>query len=251
MHQEQAALVHPRLPYDPRIRSWLASRGLALEPDPDEDAPTSEARIETALMALFRDRREEYAFQALYEFTRDNLLAWVTSLLSTRRSSTDPLEVLQDTYVSIYRYSSSFRDEQPRSFRVWSRTIAGNLLKRPRPGARLSSLQALPEGLQEPVDRRGGPGDVLSLAEERETLRRAWMIILGQYVLAWEKLPERDRVALDLIEVQGLSYAEASVRLRVGLSNMKMILFRARKKIRASIELAILRRPTRIRRIAV
>ena len=42
-------------------------------------------------------------------------------------------------------------------------------------------------------------------------------------------------LALELIEVQGLSYAEASTRMRVGLSNMKMILFRARQRIRAAI----------------
>jgi DNA-directed RNA polymerase specialized sigma24 family protein len=61
------------------------------------------------------------------------------------------------------------------------------------------------------------------------------MIVLVHYAEAYQQLSARDRQALDLIEVQGLSYASACRRLSVGLSNMKMILFRARRRIRARI----------------
>jgi DNA-directed RNA polymerase specialized sigma24 family protein len=65
------------------------------------------------------------------------------------------------------------------------------------------------------------------------------MIVIHQYSLAWSELGERDRAAIDLIEVQGLSYAKAGLRLHVGLSNMKLIMFRARRRIRARIAVAL------------
>lgn len=240
-----------RLPRNATILGLLRERGVRAEPDAGEAAEAFEARVETALMALFRDRRGEAEFQALYEYTSAALLAWITSLASGRRTSADPLEILQDGYVSIYRYAGTFRDDHARSFRVWSRTIASNLLRRSRPRAGQLALQAMPEGLQEPVDARGGPSELLSLGEERRALLLAWMLVLSQYVAAWQRLPPRDRIALDLIEVQGLSYAEAGARLGVGLSNMKMIMFRARKRIRAAIEIALLRGVAAGRRIAV
>jgi DNA-directed RNA polymerase specialized sigma24 family protein len=71
--------------------------------------------------------------------------------------------------------------------------------------------------------------------EDRRAVLAAWMIVLVHYAEAYEQLSTRDRQALDLIEVQGLSYATACRKLSVGLSNMKMTLFRARRRIRARI----------------
>ena len=214
---------------------------MSLDLQPGEDPESFETRLETALMALFRDRRGEAEFQTLYDYSSGSLLVWISSLMAGRWPAPDPLEILQDTFVSIYRYAGGFRDEQPRNFRVWSRTIASNLLRRARFRGVETSFQALPEGLREPADARGGPSEDLVLAEERRAVLRAWLIVLSQYAAACEVLPPRDRLALDLIEVQELSYAEAAARLGVGPSNMKMIMFRARKRIRASIESALLR----------
>src|SRR5262245_2518487 len=86
----------------PPMFESLASRGVSPTQDPDESRDTFDARLETALMALFRDRRGEAEFQALYDFSRTGLLLWITALLANRRSPADPLEILQDTYVSIY-----------------------------------------------------------------------------------------------------------------------------------------------------
>jgi DNA-directed RNA polymerase specialized sigma24 family protein len=78
----------------------------------------------------------------------------------------------------------------------------------------------------------------------------AWAILLLQYARAWEQLGPRDRLALELIEVQGCTYAEASARLGVGLSNMKMIMFRARRRIRAAIGGTLDAREAKVRRLA-
>ena len=200
---------------------------------PEVDAPA--AATESALMARFRDRRGAGDFQALYEFTRGELLSWLTVLLRGRRLQQDPLDLLQDTYVNIYRYAGGFREERASSFRVWSRKIAANVVRRAMTRGRDWALEDFPRGVAEPADRGSGPGDQLCDDEEARSLLRAWMLLLGHYARAYGTLRDRDRRALELIEVQGLSYLEAAGELGVGPSNMKMIVFRARKRIRAEV----------------
>jgi len=226
------------LPHNASILGRLRSRGVALNLLPGESRELGRARLETALMALFRDEREEPAFAALYEFVQADLASWIELLLSgsaRARAAIDPAELLQDTLVNVYRYADGFRDEHARSFRVWTHTIATNLLRRTCSRRERGACQALPEGAFEPLDPRGSPTEELAQREDRRSVLAAWMIVLVHYAEAYEQLSVRDRAALDLIEVQGLSYASACTRLRVGLSNMKMILFRARRRIRARI----------------
>lgn len=185
-------------------------------------------------MLAFRASGESDDFEALYAQARGPLLLWIASLASGRGAGVEPAELLQDTFVNVYRYAQSFRDQGPRSFRVWSRTIAGNLVRRSR-FERRRSLQDLPEGLQEPSDRRSGPAAELLEAEDQRILRHAWLLLLTRYAAAYDQLSDRDRAALHLVEVEELSYQDACRRLRVGLSNLKMILFRARRRIRAAI----------------
>lgn len=224
-----------RLPRSVPIVKELAGRGVALVPRAGEDGAAFQIRIETELMALFRDTRGEAEFQALYDYAGPELLSWITSLPRAPGRCADPVETFQDTCVNVYRYARSFRSDEAKSFRVWSRTIARNLHRRSQRRWARFSLQALPEGLQEPVDDGDTPLQTTVLREDAGTLSRAWALLLLQYLAAWRTLSERDRLALELVEAQGLSYAEAGRRLRVGPSNMKMIMFRARKRLCATL----------------
>jgi RNA polymerase sigma factor (sigma-70 family) len=230
-----APLVATRLPLHAPVLRRLRRRGVTLQATSEDAGELFESRLETELMALFRDEGDDAAFQALYDYTRGRMLIWIAGLLGSRRAAPDPLEILQDTYVNIYRYARSFRNEDPRSFRVWSRTIAGNLVRRARQPSAARSFDDLPQGRSEPVDQRVSPAEALVHEEEAGRTARAWLIVLLQYAAAYERLSARDREALDMIEVQGLSYAEAGARLKVGLSNMKMIMFRSRRRIRSLI----------------
>jgi DNA-directed RNA polymerase specialized sigma24 family protein len=114
---------------------------------------------------------------------------------------------------------------------VWVRTVAANVLRRAAQRRSRFSLQELPEGLQEPADRGAAPLRRLLDGEECRRLEQAWVLFLLHYARAYGALRERDRRALELVEVRGLSYAETGARLRVGPSNMKMIMFRSRQRI--------------------
>lgn len=232
--------VPARTVLEPRLAARLRARGAEPTQGPGESSEDFADRLDTALMALWRDSGDRTVFDALYAHSRGRVFAWLRWLLRGDRVGLDPLELLQDTYVNVYSYGSRFRDDQGSSFRVWVRTIAGNVLRRAgkRRGSRRApqfSLQALPEGLQEPVDPARGPALRMVEGEERSELGLAWTVLLGFYVRAFEALSERDRRALELVEVEGLSYAECCRVLRVSSSNMKMIMLRARRRLQAHL----------------
>src|SRR5687768_17557484 len=119
------------LPSDPRIRpitppiaAALLRRGTRCQPNRGESPDQYENRVGTALMALYRDTRDPAAFEALYAFTRPSVQLWILSLLGREPTQLDPAEILQDTFVNVYRYPTAFREEHGGSFRVWVRTIA-------------------------------------------------------------------------------------------------------------------------------
>lgn len=190
--------------------------------------------LETQLMARFRDHAEPRVFDALYRLAAPSFLSWARS-----RGVAEPEELLQDTFVNIYRYAKSFRDEAGMSFRNWSHGIAVNLLRRAALRRARKPVQPLDEQLCEPSDPKRGPDEQLVRQQEAEELRAAWLIVLALYREAAAGLSQRDREALHAVEVRGLGYAQAARELGVGLSNLKMILFRARKRIRDHIQIRL------------
>ena len=198
------------------------------------------AGVETELMARFRERRGAAEFQDLYEQSRAPLRAWIAGQVRMRRIPEDPDELLHETFVNIFRYCGGFRDERSGSFRVWSRRIATNVVRRAAlrrfPGVATVRLDPPSGGrTQEPADTRCGPSEELSRVEEDRDLARAWILLLSFYADAFSSLRAREQRALELIEIEGCSYVEAAGRLGVGASNMKMIVFRARKRIQAAM----------------
>ncbi len=215
----------------PGVAKSLQRQGILLSRLPGEDEDGFENRIGTGLMVLYRDTRDPSCFEALYAFARPSLAGWIRSLLGRELGHLDPSEILQDTFVNVYRYPGSFREEHPGSFRVWVRTIAGNVIRRLGSSrSRIPVLEAVEDGA-DLVDRGRGPDESVSEEEQERRLRCAWMLLLCHYVRAWQELSQRDRRTLHLVEVEGLSYQEAGRILAVGRSNMKMIVFRSRKRI--------------------
>jgi RNA polymerase sigma-70 factor (ECF subfamily) len=215
----------------PSVLALLEERGVPPAPRPGDTRDLYENRIGTGLMALFRDTRDPGVFEALYAFSRASVLVWIRGLLGRQPGSLDAQELLQDTFVNVYRYPKAFRDEHGGSFRVWVRTIAGNAVRRAvkrRARRRVEEGGEVPSELQ---DGGAGPAQVIEDDEARRRLRGAWMLFLMHYGRAWSNLSQRDRRTLHLVEVEGLSYEEAGRVLAVGRSNLKMIVFRSRRRI--------------------
>lgn len=230
---------------DERAAAALSQRGTCPYPCRGETPDQYENRIGTALMALYRDTRDTAIFEALYSFTSTSVQSWILSLLGREPVALDPAEVLQDTFVNVYRYPGAFREDHGGSFRVWVRTIAGNVVRRGSRKRGRAQPQELQDG-QEFEDHRAGPVQTLQDEDETQRLKRAWMLFLVLYAEAWKELGQRDRQTLHLVEVEGLSYQEAGRVLAVGRSNMKMIVFRSRKRLARRIRAAMGAAPERL-----
>ena len=189
-------------------------------------------------MAFYRDTRDPAVFEALYRSSRASVEQWIGSLIGRELVHLDPAEILQDTFVNVYRYPGAFREDHGGSFRVGVRTIAGNVVRRCSIARFRNAQQELVE-LPEPEDRTSGPIQRVLEQDESLQLRRAWILLLCYYAEAWKELGQRDRRTLHLVEVEGLSYQEAGRVLDVRRSNMKMIVFRSRRRLARRIREAM------------
>ncbi|MHC4893557.1 MAG: RNA polymerase sigma factor [Planctomycetota bacterium] len=185
----------------------------------------------TRLMARFRDSGELEDFERLYAETWQPVLHWIRSLLRQSSARLDAYELLQDTFVNVFRYPRGFRDESPSSFRVWVRTIAGNVLRRAKARMPRETSYEFVDGTAEPASTAVGPAVQAHISEAAEHLRRSMSLLLAFHIEAYLALSPRDQRALELVEVEGHAYIDAAAILGVRASNMKMIVFRARRRL--------------------
>jgi RNA polymerase sigma factor (sigma-70 family) len=160
-------------------------------------------------VTLFRAGSDE-AFRVLHDRYRQRLFAYVRQMLS-RHSRQDAEDVLQDVFVRAYRALRS--DARDINVRAWLYRVAHNRcidhLRRPRPAAsEIFEMSRTP--LLDPVDE----------AQRREDLKRL--------VADVARLPEQQRSALLMREIDGMSYADLADALDVTVPAVKSLLVRAR-----------------------
>jgi RNA polymerase sigma factor (sigma-70 family) len=170
--------------------------------------PLLRLRSDDQLVALFRMGYDE-AFRAIHDRYRQRLYAYTRQMLGGSRS--DAEDVLQDVFLRAYAALGD--DDRPVTLRAWLYRVAHNRcvdhLRRPvPPAAEVYELSRTP--VHDPPDE----------TERREDLRR-----LVQDV---QRLPEQQRSALLMREMDGLSYAELADALRTSIPAIKSLLVRAR-----------------------
>jgi len=205
--------------------------------DPGRSADSVRDSVSTRLMESFRLQAGRGTFGLLYELNAVHLLTQVSSCLRRYGSRTDPRDVLQEVFFNVYRYPHRFNCEREDAFRVWSAMIVRNtVLKHLRSSGRSSRAELPFEDLSDqPEVRNSGP---LGGAIEKEALRecgRVYLTYLHLYLEFYAMLSPREQQAINLVEVEELSYREAAERLAIKLENLKMVIFRARRKIHRSM----------------
>ena len=138
-------------------------------------------------------------------------------------------DAAQETFVSAWRNIGSLRGE---AFRSWLLRIAANLCRdelRRRVRRPASSLDtALEAGVPEPPDSDPLPEEAVLSSELRAGIEAA---------LA--RLPEEQRIAIVLCDVEGLDYAEIAGVMKTSLGTVKSRIARGRLRMRE----AMLRQP--------
>jgi RNA polymerase sigma factor (sigma-70 family) len=171
-------------------------------------APFLRLRSDEQLVALFRAGNDA-AFSVIHDRYRQRLFAYSRQMLGGSRQ--DAEDALQDVFLRAY--SSLRTNDRPLSLRAWLYRVAHNRcidhLRRPTPPA-ADLFDTSRKPLHDPMDE----------AERREDLR--------QLVADVRRLPEQQRSALLMREIDGLSYVELSEALGVSLQAVKSLLVRAR-----------------------
>src|ERR687890_1308708 len=166
-------------------------------------------RSDEQLVALFRAGSDD-AFGILHERYRQRLFAYVRQMLAGH-SRQDAEDVLQDVFVRAY--GALRADERDVNLRAWLYRVAHNRcidhLRRPTPAAGdVFEMSRTP--LLDPIET----------AQRRDDLKRL--------VEDVGRLPDQQRSALLMREIDGMSYADLAAALDVTVPAVKSLLVRAR-----------------------
>ncbi|HEX8207900.1 MAG TPA: RNA polymerase sigma factor [Solirubrobacteraceae bacterium] len=168
------------------------------------------ARSDDQLVAAFRDGRED-AFAVIAERYRERLVAYARHMLRARGQAAAE-DVVQDVLIRAYRALRA--DSRPMALRAWLYRIAHNRcldeLRGERPSAELLDEELPGASSTDPVVAFG----------RRERLRE----LVGDI----RSLPDQQRSALVIRELDGLSYAELAEALDTTVPAIKSLLVRAR-----------------------
>ncbi len=179
-------------------------------------APLLRLRSDEQLVALFRAGNDA-AFSVIHDRYRQRLFAYSRQMLGGSRQ--DAEDALQDVFMRAY--SSLRSNDRPLSLRAWLYRVAHNRcidqLRRPTPPA-ADLFDTSRKPLLDPMDE----------AERREDLR--------QLVADVRRLPDQQRSALLMREMDGMSYAELASALGISLQAVKSLLVRARIGLVEAIE---------------
>jgi RNA polymerase sigma factor (sigma-70 family) len=168
--------------------------------------PLLRLRSDEQLLALFRAGRED-AFRVIHDRYEARLLAYVRHML---RGSTEAEDVVQDVFLRAYGALRTGENEI--AVRAWLYRVAHNRC--------IDYVRRAPAPPLQPDELLPGGTDPVVEAERREDLRRL--------VADLHNLPQQQRSALIIRELEGLSYEELGTALGVTVPAVKSLLVRAR-----------------------
>jgi len=175
---------------------------------------------------------DDTAFDALFARWSQPLLHYVQRILGEQALAE---EVVQETFLRVYRARDRYKVEA--RFSTWLYRIGTNLaLNELRRAVRKQPHSRIEEGYSEQEDGRGDQipssrgvvrhlESTERLSDERlETRQKTERVQAGL-----EQLPERQRAALWLCSVDGLTYGEAAQVLETTEKSVKSLVHRGRK----------------------
>jgi RNA polymerase sigma-70 factor (ECF subfamily) len=180
------------------------------------------ARDEDAALMLALRAGDGAAFEALFSRWAAPLLRYLERML---RDAAAAEELVQEVFLRVH--GARHRYQPQARFSTWLYRIATNLalneLRRPSRREPHASL-----------DERGLPALASHEPEVEEVLDARRISARVEHELG--QLPERQRAALLLTAVEGLSYAEVAGALEISESAVKALVHRARSALAARIK---------------
>ncbi|HSL59018.1 MAG TPA: sigma-70 family RNA polymerase sigma factor [Acidimicrobiales bacterium] len=186
------------------------------------DAPPLRAALDDAELVRRAQAGDEAAFAALHERYRRVVASVVRS---ETRNGADVADIVQDTFVLAWTRLGSLRD--PERFRAWLLQITRHaVIDHSRTVRRRPALDSDDDlTLDLTVSDDPGPDDLVELAE-----------LASRVQGALDGLSRRDVVAVTLAAQFGFGPAEIGEALHITPNNAKVVLHRARRRLRSMVE---------------
>lgn len=202
------------------------------------DGPTYSDWLCTGLMHAYRETGDAQVFAQLFEISKGPFLASIEVKLRRYHPGVDPGDVLQEVFLNIYRYPARFQSDRADAFRNWGfRIVRNTMLKFLKGNAKNAGVASLDDEVIQAEDVRvRSPERSAAEAESARIVDRAYLLYLNLYLVHFQKLSPKERRALTMVEVEGASYKEAAAELGIRLENLKMVIFRGRRKIYRGLE---------------
>ena len=178
---------------------------------------------DTALVAKVR-AGDDAAFSAIVERYQDRLLAFARRLL--HGSGHDAEDVVQDAFIRAYNGLRATDNEM--HLRPWLYMIVRNRAMddlRRAGGGRFVAAEL--DAVEHMAPAASFDHDPAARAAERELLR--------EVVAEMQRLPERQKLALVMRELDGASHVEMSDRLGTSIPATKSLLVRARTTLQEAV----------------
>jgi RNA polymerase sigma factor (sigma-70 family) len=179
-------------------------------------APFLRLQSDEKLIELIR-AGDEAAFEALVQRYRSRLLAFCRHMLHSREDAED---VLQEVFAASYR--AIVADQREIFARPWLYRIARNMCLK-----HIGKRRPATDGGVEELDLAAS-GSTVEAVNMREDLRQ----IVGDV----RQLPETQRTALLLREIDGLSYDQIATAMDTSVPGVKSLLVRARVSLAESAQ---------------
>ncbi len=234
---DQLELLKPRL-----IELWERTGDTTLKRLADGEAPRAGAAFETAqdrsdwlgtrLMENYKSTGDAQVFALLFEVSRPAFLIAIQGQLRRTSHHVDPQDVLQEVFLNIYRYPHRFDSDRADAFRNWGHRIVRNtLLKFLRGEGRRACLHSIDDDFQCADVRARSPARAAVDSEGAVLVNQAYLLYLSLYLVHFARLTAKEQRALTMVEVEGASYRDAAHELGIRVENLKMVIFRGRRKI--------------------
>ncbi len=194
-----------------------------------EQAEATERQAEAARDArLVRQlqKGDSRALEELFRRHRDTAYAIAYRLLG---NADDALDIVQESFIHVLRGIAGFRGQS--SFRTWLvRIVTHAALDYRRSRALRSSASLESESSPEPAatctascggDRRRSPPDETAASDLRDAIDKALL-----------NVSEKNRVALVLYAMEGMSYKEIGEVLGISVGTVMSRIFNARQRLR-------------------
>lgn len=201
---------------------------------PGQDA---ERRDETLLAFIERARAgEASAFEQLMKCTEHRVAATAWRMLG---NAEDARDAMQEIYLRVYKYLRSYKPEQ--DFHGWLYRIAVNVCRdmlrarATQAGASAAHLSSLESGDERPALEALASGED---AEQAATLAQKRAIVAR----ALQTLPEKERTAIVLRDLEGRSTAEVARLMNTRPTTVRSQISTARTKLKLYCERLLVER---------